>query len=262
VSGPAAVTALVLLECATGLVAGAAWTQSWHVVRRGHFRIAAWSALALACLAVAAQRGALDGAQDDTPARALAVATAVGTGLYVLAQYVRSDSVAVITGALAGAVGAAALAASAGLVAGWPGPLAALGLAAGAALVGATVNGMLLGHWYLNQPGLQPWALARLTGAGLVAVVAAALLGLAAAPRLADASTEGAVLGLPGYGSSFGAVFFAVWLGLVGLTGAVVGMARRCVRIRSIQSATGLLYVAVVTAAVAEFVVRFLMTNA
>ena len=69
------------------------------------------------------------------------------------------------------------------------------------------------------------------------------------------------MLGLPGFGAGFGTVFFVVWLGLVALTSAVVWGARRCVAIRSIQSATGLLYVAVVTAALAEFVVRFLMVN-
>ena len=261
VSGAAAVTALVLLEGATGLVAGAAWTQSWFVVRRGHFRIVAWSALGLACLAVAAQRAALEETQDAGLERALVAATAVAAALYLGAQYVRSDAVGAVVGAGAGAVGGAALVASASLAGALPWPLAALQLVSGAALVGSVVNGMLLGHWYLNQPGLQPWALARLTVLGLGATVVAALLGLVAAPRLAGASTEGAVLGLPGYGSSFGAVFFSVWLGLVGLTGTVVAMARRCVRIRSIQSATGLLYVAVVTAAIAEFVVRFLMVN-
>jgi hypothetical protein len=41
-----------------------------------------------------------------------------------------------------------------------------------------------------------------------------------------------------------------------------VWMARRCVKIRSIQSATGLYYVAILTAGVSEFLVRYLMINA
>jgi hypothetical protein len=45
-------------------------------------------------------------------------------------------------------------------------------------------------------------------------------------------------------------------------TGVVSWMARRCVRIRSIQSATGLFYVAILTAGVSEFLVRYLMVNA
>jgi hypothetical protein len=42
----------------------------------------------------------------------------------------------------------------------------------------------------------------------------------------------------------------------------VVALARRCVAIRSIQSATGLMYVALLTAGVAELLVRYLMLNA
>jgi hypothetical protein len=56
--------------------------------------------------------------------------------------------------------------------------------------------------------------------------------------------------------------FFIVWLVLLGFTGAVVWGARRCVKIRSIQSATGLYYVALLTAGVSEFLVRYLMVNA
>ena len=71
-----------------------------------------------------------------------------------------------------------------------------------------------------------------------------------------------AALGLAGFGESFGVAFFVVWLGLIALTGVVSAMARRCVTIRSIQSATGLFYVALLTAVVSEFLVRYLMLNA
>ena len=259
-SGAQGVAAVVLLESVVGLVAGGAWTQSWAVVRRGHFRIVAWTALALAGLAVVAGRAAapttLEGAGG---ARALVAATAVGAVLYLLAQYARADAAGAAVGAATGVVGAGALLATADLISGWPAILAALELVVGAALVGAVTNGMLLGHWYLNQPGLKPWALARLTTLALAATAASIIGGLAAAGRLAGADTAGAVLGLPGFGASFGAVFFGVWLALAGFTGVVVWMARRCVNIRSIQSATGLYYVALLTAGVGEFLVRYLM---
>jgi hypothetical protein len=48
---------------------------------------------------------------------------------------------------------------------------------------------------------------------------------------------------------------------MLALTGAVAWGARRCVKIRSIQSATGLFYVAILSAGVAEFMVRYLMVN-
>jgi hypothetical protein len=182
--------------------------------------------------------------------------------LYLLAQYVRTDLPGVVVGAAAGIAGVAALVATGDLVEGWPQYLAALELVAGAALLGAVTNGMLLGHWYLNQPGLKPSALARLTALALAATLATGILGLVGAGRLVDASTEGAALGLGGSGESFGIAFFLIWLALLAFTGVVVWMARRCIKIRSIQSATGLYYVALLTAGVSEFLVRYLMVNA
>ena len=102
----------------------------------------------------------------------------------------------------------------------------------------------------------------RLTVLTLVACGASLALGLATAGVLANAATEGAALGIEGFGQDFGLFFFGIWIALVAFTGAVVWMARRCVQIRSIQSATGLYYVAILTAGVSEFVLRYLMVNA
>ncbi len=243
-----------------GWIAAAAWSQSWSVIRRGHFRILGYGAVALALAALLVDRTAVDGADGLRGIGApLFVALAV---LYLLAQFARSDVVGVFTGFAAALAGGLALYAVAADVTNWSAPVALLAVAAGAALLGAVTNGMLLGHWYLNQPGLKPWALARLTRFSLAATALTALAGVAAASRLTQAETEGAVLGLPGFGESFGAVFFGVWVALVVLTGIVVWMAKRCIDIRSIQSATGLYYVALLTAGVSEFVVRYLMVNA
>jgi hypothetical protein len=153
------------------------------------------------------------------------------------------------------------LAVAAGLISGWPYALAVVELLSGAVLLGAVTNGMLLGHWYLNQPGLKPWALARLTNLSLIGTAASGIAGAAGAVLLMGASTEGAAFGFSG-GEGLAPAFFFVWLLLVGFTGVVVWMAHRCTRIRSIQSATGLMYVAILTAGVAEFLVRYLMVNA
>lgn len=257
-SGAGAVAGLVLLEWSVGWVAAAAWTQSWQVIRRGHFRIIAWGVVLSSALALVVLWS--DTAGDAT--RVLLIAFLVCSGLYALAQYVRTDLPGVILGVLGTASGIGALVVAAADIDGWPLALAALGLVAGAALLGAVTNGMLLGHWYLNQPGLKPWALARLTLGTLVSIAAVAVAGAVGATRLMDAPTEGAILGLPGFGRSFGGVFFAAWVLLIFFTAAIVWMARRCVSIRSIQSATGLFYVAVLTAGVSEFVVRYLMVQA
>jgi len=258
VSGAGAVVALVLLEWTTGWLAVAAWTQSWAVIRRGHFRITAWATLILGGLAAVAYRSLEVGGSHSW----VVVATVVAIALYVAVQYSRTDLPGTLMGAAAGTGGALALILSAGLIAAWPQPLAAVQLLAGAALLGAVSNGMMLGHWYLNQPGLKTWALARLTLLCLIAIGASGVAGVLGAGRLAGASTAGAAFGLPGGGDSFGPAFFLVWAVLLGFTGVVVWAARRCVAIRSIQSATGLYYVAILTAGVSEFMVRYLMVNA
>lgn len=258
--GAGAVTALVLLQWLAGWAGAAAWTQAWGVVRRGHFRITAWVVLLLSLLTLAAYRASLP--EEADLQAALILVSVVMAILYVMAQYLRSDMAGATAGALVGIAAVAALIASGSLIEGWPGWLAASSLVAGALFLGAIANGMMLGHWYLNQPGLKPWALARLTRLALVGVVVSALAGLIATPRLAGAQTPGAVLGLPGFGDNFAVAFFLIWVGLLFFSGVVVWMARRCVKIRSIQSATGLYYVALLTSGVSEFLVRYLMVNA
>lgn len=261
-TGASAVTALVLLEWTVGLLAAAAWTQSWSVVRRGHFVIVAWCGLGLGVLAFLAARAPLEEAPGTSAAPVgLVLACAGGALCYLLVQYARTDVPGAVLGAATGVLGAVALSVLASSLEGWPSALAALELLAGAALLGAVTNGMLLGHWYLNQPGLKPWALGRLTTLALAATGAAAALGLVATPRLARAPAD-VLFGLPGVSSSLGPVLFALWIGLVVFTGVVVWMARRCVAIRSIQSATGLYYVALLTAGVSEFLVRYMMVSA
>jgi len=261
-NGAGAVLALVLIEWTAGWAAIAAWSQSWKVVRRGHFRITAWIVAVVAALAIGANVSAIEPLPDPGLQPITVVALAVLAGTFAAAQYVRGDVVGVITGSVAGLVGAVALGLSARHVNGWSDVLAAAALISGALLLGAVTNGMMLGHWYLNQPGLKTWALGRLTDLCLIAVALSAVIGIIAYGELSGASTEGAVLGIPGFGESFSVIFFFVWLSMLALTGAVAWGARRCVQIRSIQSATGLLYVAILSAGVAEFMVRYLMVNA
>ncbi len=246
--------ALVLLEWSAGLLVAAAWTQSWSIVRRGHFRVVAWTGVLLAGLAGLA----LQAAGETGPLLAAFVAVAV---VYVVSQYVRAELAGVAVGYAGGALGVAALVFLATLVPSWPWLQASAGLISGALLLGAVTNGMLLGHWYLNQPGLKTWALARLTTLTLVAVAASVLSGVAGGGLLTGASTESAAFSWPGSGS-LSTAFFVIWVSLVTFTGAVVWMAKRCVEIRSIQSATGLFYVAILTAGVSEFLVRYLMLSA
>ena len=260
-TGAGAVVALVLLEWTTGWMGAAAWTQSWGVVSRGHFRVLAWGAVVLAVLGVLASAAAISDEDSTVVVTSGAILVALCVG-YRLVQRSPTDRPGVAVGAAAAAAGVVTLVTAAVQLDNWAPVTATVQLVAGAAFLGAVTNGMLLGHWYLNQPGLKPWALARLTSLSLVALGVSLGLGLVFAGRLSSASTEGAAFGMESFGESFGVAFYFVWLALIALTAVVVWAARRCVRIRSIQSATGLYYVALLTAGVAEFLVRYLMVNA
>ena len=103
-------------------------------------------------------------------------------------------------------------------------------------VVGLTVHAMLLGHWYLNAPGMQIDALKRMIDWALVAwaaqfVVAAVI----AAPHVGEvAGADRATL----------AILSLRWLaGLLGLP-VLLWMSRKTLDIPNTQSATGILYVA------------------
>ncbi|MDA0816684.1 MAG: hypothetical protein O2946_03875 [Planctomycetota bacterium] len=143
------------------------------------------------------------------------------------------------------ASGAAAETAAKGLVG------AVASLSAGL-VIGLSVHAMLLGHWYLNAPGmrvdiLQTIVLWTLAAWGLEMVIAVAglptLLGL-----LADPATA-ALGGLR-------------WIaGLLGLPVLLV-MSRRTLEIPNTQSATGILYVACLAAIVGELTAQLLSERA
>ncbi len=155
---------------------------------------------------------ALEVVPGSSTTKRLVIAGAVLLTGFLAVQYSNTDLPGVVIGALIGLFGLYLLFDVAGHIDGWARFPAALHLAIGTLLLGGVTNGMMLGHWYLNQPGLKPWALARLTMLSLVACGASLALGLATVGALSSAETEGAALGIPGFGQDFG-VFFYVDLG-------------------------------------------------
>jgi hypothetical protein len=108
----------------------------------------------------------------------------------------------------------------------------------GGLLLGTTMAAMLLGHWYLNTPTMQLAPLRRLVlllaGA---AILRAAVCGIGLALMLADGGMPDTARGL----------FIALrWLG--GLIGVLIlaAMTWQTLKIPNTQSATGILYVAVI----------------
>jgi len=125
-------------------------------------------------------------------------------------------------------------------------------LLGGAALVSGLVSGlavhaMLLGHWYLNAPGMRVDALRRMIDLALAAWGIQAVVSLA-----------GLALGGSPPGTTAQALVVLRWLaGIVGLPILLV-MARKTLDIPNTQSATGILYVACLAAILGELTSQLL----
>lgn len=125
-----------------------------------------------------------------------------------------------------------------------------------AALLGAAVTAMLLGHFYLIAPGMSLSPLMRLLAALFVVTgFRMVLAGWGLWSWTADHSLinweDETVLWLPvRWGLGFGGPLVLGW------------MARSAAKIRSTQSATGILYVVVVFSILGELTSQLLMANA
>jgi hypothetical protein len=114
-------------------------------------------------------------------------------------------------------------------------------------VTGLTVHAMLLGHWYLNAPGMRVDALRRMIDLALAAWLA----------QLAIAAC-GLLPWRPPADATAAALFALRWLaGLVGLPVLLV-MARKTLDIPNTQSATGILYVACLAAILGELTAQLL----
>jgi hypothetical protein len=122
-------------------------------------------------------------------------------------------------------------------------------------VVGFSVHAMLLGHWYLNAPGMRVDALRRLIdwalaawAAQLVVTAAGVIVGGSLVPGRVAAAVDPATV----------ALVSLRWLaGLVGLP-ALLWMSRKTLDIPNTQSATGILYVACIAAIVGELSAQLL----
>jgi len=166
--------------------------------------------------------------------------------LYLLAAYTRPVALHLVIGGIAVFAGLAGLVATALVypTPHWGAGASAISFFLSATAVGSVTTAMLLGHWYLVVPNLSTrplFILLYVLGGAFVlqgGLAAAALLRLAGARNVATA-----------HDVVFGANTLPFWMHIgagIALPIVIIGLAIQSTHLRSLMSATGLLYVAVV----------------
>ena len=246
-------TALVLAETVAGGLALVFSTPLWNEVRRGFF-VLTCSILALFSAAVwgSVSAGRVTGDDAGTWSLRLAFALTFVLLAVVVLLLVRRGTWARFVGYAAAPLAVGMLGAMAGTADGsWL--VAFLQLLAGAAFLGAVLDGLLLGHWYLTDRGLTRTPINRYTNLLLVGV-----------------ALEASALVLGGFGPTEATPEFnplltsaglASWiaLGMVAATaliGVMIRITLRGPRASAVQAATGFFYLAVITATTAEFAAK------
>jgi hypothetical protein len=245
----------VLASLGAGTIAAVVGGRFLTEATRGYLAFTAFSAAAFALLAALADTGLPPLSAElavradpawDGPRRAALLALPILGAAY---------GIALLRGRRAAPLAAAALAAAALVLAAgalsWGGGglgslLLLIELVGLAAVLGGVWASMILGHWYLVTPRLPEAALVRY--ARWLGLALALQLGLFAAWLAFGAGPSGT----PGFGALVGPWALFVWLRLlVGLVFPLVvsWAAIQTARSRSMESATGLLYINVGTIA-------------
>lgn len=245
-----------LLQWSTGGLAGL-----WITTRRGEVGLGyGWLLRSvfgvLAAFAAVVFFGHSDPQFGDRLGAAMALATAVAAtvGIVVSATpKIRAEGAARFPAALdlvAPAFGLVGLFGAA-QIAGGGYALAAARLVCGAAFLGAVSDAMLLGHWYLVQPGLRREPLIELVR--ITGWVWPLEVGLLLVPTGMISVLDGTID--DGYNGILGWVWIACAVFTIGLV-AITRVALRERYYSAVMSATGLLYLAILTAFGTDLVAR------
>jgi hypothetical protein len=256
VNGSSGVLALVLAEAAAGGSALLFLTPLWGEVKRGFFYLTGGIVIVFALSAAGSSGTAFASTDTAGVATNLALALAAATFIALMLIAFRRPEIGRAFGVAAVPLAVAMLvffARSTGESFG----LSLLQLLAGALFLGAVLDGLLLGHWYLTDRRLPRAPINRMTWLliAAVAVEAVAVLTGLAIPQSSSASIS-PLLTVSGN---------ATWIafGMTACTGLIAGFIKatlRGTRPQAVQSATGFFYLALITAFTAELAakVRFL----
>lgn len=258
-TGVAGVMAVVLAEAVAGATLFLWVSPLWTEVKKGFFKLLGAILSILAVLTWLSVDAAVLGRfpSGDVLGATTLVATGA-TALWTVLLFARQRAAARAVGLLSVPAWFAVLA--------WMGGagrqstvLALFQLAAGAALLGAATDGLLLGHWYLTDRKLPRRPIDRITTILLVSVVVAAAAVISAG--FSGVESSAAINPL----LTVGALAPWISLGMVLATALIAALVKAVLkgeRASAVQSATGFYYLAVVTAFTAEVAVktRFLDT--
>jgi hypothetical protein len=257
VTGPAGVTALVLAETVSGGLFLLFVTPLWSEVKRGFFTLTGCVLMVLSFATWgAAAAGVVAGSEAGAWSVRLSATLAFVNLIWVVLMFAKRHPAARVVGFVSVPLGIAVLAAMAGTAEGtWL--VAFLQLLAGAAFLGAVIDGLLLGHWYLTDRGLTRTPINRTTNLLIAGVVLEAVALLIGGFGPTEPSSQ--------FNPLLTSAGLASWiaLGMVAATALIAVLIRvtlKGTRSTAVQSATGFFYLAVITALTAEFAakVRFL----
>jgi hypothetical protein len=275
---PAVVLAIVLAETAVGGLAFLWLAPTWGAVRHGYEILLGTTLALMAWGAHAALRVPLETLAERSPElagatgqlRTALLLTTILAAVAVVALLVKVPLVGRWTGIAAVLVGLYAFLPFASLRAerlgGSGGGEVAFGvleLLAGAVLLGAIWDGMVLGHWYLVERRLSNRYMVWIAWVNVAAVVAGLVsVGLSARQPVPCAGLTGAEL--EGCALTFspiltiGSMTLIMGVGVLALIAIISGFNVKLAREggRSIQASTGMFYLAVILAPAAEFAAK------
>jgi hypothetical protein len=182
---------------------------------------------------------------------AIAVAAYVGAVIWL---YERSGAGRAALWLIAGLALSAAVATTPGIAAAAPvwASLVLLDIVTSGLLLGATITAMFLGHWYLNHPGMELTPLRRLVllmAAAIVLRGAASLMGLSL-----EAGAEKAV--------AWWLMVSLRWIAGLVLPLVLARLTWQTLNIPNTQSATGILYAAIILVFIGELTSQLLTADA
>ena len=196
-----------------------------------------------------------------TPSNRLTLLFMVLFLLYLVAVYLRPPLLHVVIGFLAAATGVCALVTTAFAfpTPGWGSEATMASFLLSAITIGTVTTAMLLGHWYLVVPNLSTRPLLSLLAVLGVAILLQA--GLAAASLLALAGHHGVATRHDILAGGFSLSFWMHMGAGIALPLLITGLALQSTRMRSLMSATGLLYVAVLLILVGQVTGKIVFFN-